>query len=175
MKLLLQVLPVPKYYLRQHQQLLNEFQNSTHWPKHLLVQYHWRHNDALNVNAALYVLFGVGKQPFSLACPGNASCRKHDHAISCTHKQQRSVNCVVKTHISKLAMCCFKASHATHICGAVPRYELHWLHFQCVRQVGWLSQTAESTAAEHVGIDVAALCMLSAISSERARRYRAQQ
>lgn len=54
------VLPVPKYYLRQHQQLLNEFQNSTHWPKHLLVQYHWRHNDALNVNAALYVLFGIG-------------------------------------------------------------------------------------------------------------------
>lgn len=85
-EVLLQVLPVPKYYLWQHQQLLNEFQNSTRWPKHLLVRYHWKHNDALNVNAALYVLFGIGKQPFSLACPGNASCCscKHDGAISCT-------------------------------------------------------------------------------------------
>jgi len=118
MKMLLQVLPVPKYYLWQHQQLLNEFQNSTHWPKHLLVQYHWKHNDALNVNAALYVLFGIGKQPFSLACPGNASCRscKHDHAIWCTHKQQMSINCLLKHPYFKLALRLAEALHAACIC-----------------------------------------------------------
>ncbi len=63
--LVLQVQPVPSYYLRQHQLLLNEFQNSTHWPKHLLVRYHWSHSNALNVNAALYILFGLGKPSFS--------------------------------------------------------------------------------------------------------------
>lgn len=57
----LQVLPVPGYYLRQHQALVQEFQNSTYWPKHLLVRYHWTHNSALNVTAALYVLFGLGE------------------------------------------------------------------------------------------------------------------
>lgn len=57
----LQVLPVPSYYLTQHQLLLSEFQNSTHWPKHLLVRYRWAHSNALNINAAMYVLFGLGK------------------------------------------------------------------------------------------------------------------
>lgn len=57
----LQVLPVPGYYLRKHDLLMQEFQNSTHWPKHLLVRYHWTHSNALNINAALYVLFGAGK------------------------------------------------------------------------------------------------------------------
>lgn len=60
--MLLQVLPVPFFYLRQHELLLTEFQNSTHWPKHLLVRYRWAHHSALNVNAAMYVLFAVGKQ-----------------------------------------------------------------------------------------------------------------
>ena len=63
MQALLQVIPVPNFYLRQHELLLAEFQNSTHWPKHLLVMYRWAHNSALNVNAAMYVLFALGKQP----------------------------------------------------------------------------------------------------------------
>ncbi|KAL3161947.1 hypothetical protein ABBQ38_009029 [Trebouxia sp. C0009 RCD-2024] len=54
------VLPVPPFYLQEHSQLIEEFQNSTHWPKHLLVRYHWAHNSALNINAAICVLFGVG-------------------------------------------------------------------------------------------------------------------
>lgn len=57
----MQVLPVPGYYLRKHHSLIQEFQNSTHWPKHLLVRYHWTHSNALNINAALYTLFGVGE------------------------------------------------------------------------------------------------------------------
>ena len=64
----LQVQPVPNYYVWQHQQLLTEFQNGTHWPKHLLVRYRWKHSDALNVNAAVYVLFGLGKQPVISSC-----------------------------------------------------------------------------------------------------------
>ena len=52
---------MPNFYLQEHSVLLEEFQNSTHWPKHLLVRYHWTHNSALNVNAAMFVLFGVGK------------------------------------------------------------------------------------------------------------------
>ena len=57
----MQVLPIPSYTLREQWGLIEEFQNSTHWPKHLLVRYHWAHSNALNVNAAMYVLFTVGK------------------------------------------------------------------------------------------------------------------
>lgn len=55
-----QVVPVNSEYLREHHQLLREFANATHWPKHLLVHYTWKHNNPINTNAGLYLIFILG-------------------------------------------------------------------------------------------------------------------
>lgn len=51
------VLPVPQGYLYAHHQLLQEFQNATIWPKHLLVEYSWTTQLTVDALSALYVMF----------------------------------------------------------------------------------------------------------------------
>jgi len=56
-----QVVPVNSEYLKEHHQLLREFANATLWPKHLLVHYTWKHNNPINTNAGLYLIFILGE------------------------------------------------------------------------------------------------------------------
>jgi len=56
-----QVVPVDSEYLREHHQMLREFANATLWPKHLLVHYTWKHNNPINTNAGLYLIFILGE------------------------------------------------------------------------------------------------------------------
>jgi hypothetical protein len=53
----LQVLPVPPAYLYAHHQLLQEFRNASHWPKHLLIQYSFRLAPSEDALSGLYVTF----------------------------------------------------------------------------------------------------------------------
>ena len=48
-----------KAYLYAHHQLLDEFKNATHWPKHLLVQYSWEAEQEVDALSGLYVVFAV--------------------------------------------------------------------------------------------------------------------
>ena len=48
-------------YVRDHQQILREFQNATIWPKHLLVHYTWKHTNPINVNLGLYLVLILGE------------------------------------------------------------------------------------------------------------------
>ena len=57
----MQVGPVPEEYLVYHHQLLEEFRNASAWPKHLLVQYAWTHQHAVDVFAGLYLVFVTGE------------------------------------------------------------------------------------------------------------------
>ena len=54
-----QVRQVSKAYLYAHHQLLDEFRNGTHWPKHLLVQYAWQVEQEVDALSGLYVVFAV--------------------------------------------------------------------------------------------------------------------
>ena len=40
-----------------------EFQNATHWPKHLLVHYTWKHTNPVNATGGLYLVFLLGMLP----------------------------------------------------------------------------------------------------------------
>ena len=59
----MQVHQVSKGYLYAHHQLLDEFRNATHWPKHLLVQYSWQAEQEVDALSALYVVFAVCELP----------------------------------------------------------------------------------------------------------------
>ena len=48
--------PVPEAYLRLHQELLQEFRNDSHWPKHVLARYHWREVSEEDADAGQYAL-----------------------------------------------------------------------------------------------------------------------
>ena len=52
--------PVPLSYLMLHSDLIAEFRNDSHWPKHVLVHYHWRDSSDLDEVLGLYLLLGVG-------------------------------------------------------------------------------------------------------------------
>ena len=55
-----QVKPVPLRYLHQHQGLLDEFRNISHWPKHLLVHYRFKSQHPVDLDRGLYVVFAAG-------------------------------------------------------------------------------------------------------------------
>ncbi len=57
----MQVHQVSQAYLYAHHQLLDEFRNATHWPKHLLVQYSWQAEQEVDALSGLYVVFAVCK------------------------------------------------------------------------------------------------------------------
>ena len=51
---------VPQQYLVTHHLLIEEFQNTSHWPKHLLLDYKWAHSETVQADAGLYVVFAAG-------------------------------------------------------------------------------------------------------------------
>lgn len=51
---------MPPQYLQTHGRLVQDFQNATLWPKHLVVYYHFTAEQELNVNGMLFVLFVFG-------------------------------------------------------------------------------------------------------------------
>ena len=68
-------------YLYQHHQLMDEFRNATHWPKHLLVQYSWQVEQEVDALGGLYVVFAICEP---LLCPySSAECSLHPNALLC--------------------------------------------------------------------------------------------
>ena len=53
---------MPPAYLQQHALLVEEFRNSTHWPKHLLVRYQWVNASPVEALKGLYVVSGAGEE-----------------------------------------------------------------------------------------------------------------
>lgn len=68
-------------YLYQHYQLMEEFRNATHWPKHLLVQYSWQVEQEVDALGGLYVVFAICEP---LLCPSSSAGRSlHLDALLC--------------------------------------------------------------------------------------------
>lgn len=65
-----QVLPLPDELLLQHATLYDEFKNQTHWPKHVLVHYHFRNEGDIDFQQGLYVLTALGERP-AAQCHGH--------------------------------------------------------------------------------------------------------
>jgi hypothetical protein len=59
-RLAAQVLPLPDELLLQHAVLYDEFKNASHWPKHVLVHYHFHSEGEINFSQGLYVLMAMG-------------------------------------------------------------------------------------------------------------------
>jgi hypothetical protein len=55
-----QVQPLPSQYFSKHRQLVEEFWNRTHWPKHVLVYYHFETENDVDFDRGLYVLLAFG-------------------------------------------------------------------------------------------------------------------
>ena len=53
---------MPPAYLQQHALLVEEFRNSTHWPKHLLVRYQWVNASPVEALKGLYTVSGAGEE-----------------------------------------------------------------------------------------------------------------
>ncbi|GFH18186.1 COX2_CUA domain-containing protein, partial [Haematococcus lacustris] len=51
------VATAPIAYQHKHMQLVQEFKNASHWPKHLLVRYHFETHNEVDLNRGLAVLF----------------------------------------------------------------------------------------------------------------------
>ena len=70
----MQIRPLSSQYLREHQSILMEFQNATHWPKHLLVHYTWKHTNPVNATGGLYLVFLLGMLPLKSNCLPDCLC-----------------------------------------------------------------------------------------------------
>lgn len=55
-----QVLPLPDELLMKHAALYEDYKNTTHWPKHVLVHYRWHDEGDVDFNKGLYVLLATG-------------------------------------------------------------------------------------------------------------------
>jgi len=53
------VVPLPPDYLQQHLEVARQFQNSTHWPKHIMIRYKWVEHKEVDVTLGLTLLFGA--------------------------------------------------------------------------------------------------------------------
>jgi len=73
-----QVHQVSQNYLYAHHQLLDEFRNATHWPKHLLVQYSWQAEQEVDALSGLYVVFAICK-----FAPPSTNCGLADQVVIC--------------------------------------------------------------------------------------------
>lgn len=56
-----QVLALPDDMLIKHHALYEDYKNVTHWPKHLLVHYHFHDEGDVDFNKGLYVLMVTGE------------------------------------------------------------------------------------------------------------------
>ncbi|WIA28912.1 hypothetical protein OEZ86_011436 [Tetradesmus obliquus] len=60
------VLPLPDELLMKHAALYEDYKNTTHWPKHVLVHYRWHDEGDVDFNKGLYVLLATGLLLFLL-------------------------------------------------------------------------------------------------------------
>lgn len=51
--------PMPQEYIDKHTDVVIQYHNSSHWPKHILVRYNWVEYAEVDVTAGLLVLFGT--------------------------------------------------------------------------------------------------------------------
>lgn len=83
----LQVVPVPPAYLYAHHQLLEEFRNASHWPKHLIIQYSFQLAPSEDALSALYVTFALCAPPTaslrmqSRVCMEVPTLQQHAHIL----------------------------------------------------------------------------------------------
>lgn len=56
---LAQVSEAPTHYLHSHSRLVEEFKNASHWPKHLLVHYHWKSEHEADLDQGLYAIMAI--------------------------------------------------------------------------------------------------------------------
>jgi hypothetical protein len=54
------VLPLPDELLLKHATLYEDYKNTTHWPKHVLVHYRFHDEGDVDFNKGLYVLLTTG-------------------------------------------------------------------------------------------------------------------
>lgn len=52
--------------VKHHPQLVEEFHNSTHWPKHLLLRYRWKVRNEVDGDRGLTVMFALSSFVFVL-------------------------------------------------------------------------------------------------------------
>ena len=52
--------PLPPSFLVLHKELVAEFSNSSHWPKHVLVHYRWRDSSQTDEHGGLYSFLLLG-------------------------------------------------------------------------------------------------------------------
>jgi hypothetical protein len=57
------VLPLPDELLMKHATLYEDYKNTTHWPKHVLVHYRFHDEGDVDFNKGLYVLLATGAHP----------------------------------------------------------------------------------------------------------------
>eukprot|EP00878_Enallax_costatus_P028335 GHUV01030598.1.p1 GENE.GHUV01030598.1~~GHUV01030598.1.p1 ORF type:complete len:223 (+),score=25.62 GHUV01030598.1:877-1545(+) len=55
------VVPLPDDMLIRHATLYEDYKNTTHWPKHVMVHYHWIDEGDIDFNKGLYVLMTTGR------------------------------------------------------------------------------------------------------------------
>lgn len=53
------VIETPVHYLHSHSRLVDEFKNASHWPKHLLVHYHWKSEHEADLDTGLLAVMIV--------------------------------------------------------------------------------------------------------------------
>lgn len=58
--------PVPAAYAKSHHEELRQLYNTSHWPKHVLLQYTWYEQVEVDTNRGLIVLLGGGAQSQSM-------------------------------------------------------------------------------------------------------------
>ena len=63
---------MPEEYLATHTTLRAEYHNTSHWPKHLLLQYDWQDLEPIHAQAGLYVLF-IGGASWESVCGAHAA------------------------------------------------------------------------------------------------------
>jgi len=54
------VIPLPDEFLLSDSDMYDEFSNTTHWPKHILLHYAWRSQPDVSLQPGLYVMLSVG-------------------------------------------------------------------------------------------------------------------
>lgn len=101
--LCLQVVPLPDELLLGHATLYDEFKNSSHWPKHVLLHYAWHDEGDVDITSGLLVLLTAGAPHACVhvnACVCAAAFACHDvhaqpAACACGRARQGRLQCMV--------------------------------------------------------------------------------
>lgn len=73
-----EVLPVPDQYVKHHTALVEEWANATHWPKHLLVEYKWHEDQAVDAVPGMYLLFAAALSAALIVAVSAMATQQHN-------------------------------------------------------------------------------------------------